>query len=93
MLDDKDIEKLKSVFGTKEDLTDFRTSVQNEFNKVHYEVDGLRESLQGVISGQDGIAKSFEKLDHEYLGLNDQVIRHEKWHHQTAEKVGIVLEV
>lgn len=80
-MDDKDIEKLTSVFVTK-----------NEFNALKEEVSVIKENTQNILVAVDGLAKSFERLDHEYVSMKTQVNRHEKWHHQTAEKIGINLE-
>ena len=82
MLSDQDIDKLTSVFMTK-----------NDFQELKEEVSAVKEIVQGHSVILDGLAKSFERLDHEYVSMKNQVNRHEKWHHQTAEKVGIKLEV
>jgi len=94
MLDDRDIEKLKSVFATKGDFGNFATkndlkdlatrddlarfATKADFYELKEEIDVIKENTQSILVSVDGIGKSFDKLDSEYVALKSQVSRHEE---------------
>lgn len=67
MLTDQDIEKLTSVFASKQD-----------FKELKEEIDVIKENVPSILVSVDGIGKSFDKLDSEYVALKSQVDRHEE---------------
>ena len=104
MLDDQDIQKLKSVFATKGELADIFDKklsplvadisiLKNDVKELKEDVGAIKEIVQGHSLALDGLAKSFDKLDNEYVSMKNQVNRHETWHHQVAESAGVKLEV
>jgi hypothetical protein len=46
-------------------------------------------SVEGAI---DSVAKQQQTDQHERLAMNNQLDRHEHWHHQTADKLGMKLD-
>jgi protein subunit release factor A len=106
MLDDQDINKLKSVFATKEDFKNLVTkkdlsdsqdrmlsllASKQELNEVKNNTEELKELVQGLIISNDSIAKSISDLRLEYAAISTQLTRHERWIKQIAEKVGLNL--
>ena len=105
MLEDKDIQKLKKVFATKEDLEKFVTKgdldkVSNELLKEIFATkedletfrEEVRKSFSDLHTAIDGYAKKVDTYAQEMIMLAHKVDRHEKWLHQIAEKLGIKLE-
>ena len=106
MLDDQDINKLNSVFATKEDFNNLATkkdlsdsqdrmlsllASKQELNEVKNNTEELKELVQGLIISNDSIAKSISDLTLEYAAIKHQINRHEEWIKQIAEKVGLKL--
>lgn len=105
MLTEEDIQKLKGVLSTKKDLQDFRQEVGGKFEKafevfatsddikeLKQDIDGLREMVQSLVVSVDKLVKAVSDLKTEYVAMNNQLTRHEKWIQQLAEKMGIKLE-
>jgi hypothetical protein len=76
MLDDKDIQKLKEVLATKEDI-----------QKISIEVISSKEEIAELKQGVAGLREMLE-----YLAISFKVDKHEKWFQQIAEKLGLKLE-
>jgi uncharacterized coiled-coil DUF342 family protein len=96
---------IKKLGGTKnndyKELVDFLVVKFDEVNdkldrkadkdQVKTMIDGVNNRIDGV---NDRITRLSDKLDDyhaEQTGLKRQVDKHEKWHFQTAAKVGIDL--
>jgi len=105
MLEDKDIQKLKEVFATKEDLERFVTKgdldkakrelLQEIFvTKEDLEVfrEEVRKSFSDLHTAIDAYAKKVDTFAQEMIMLAHKVDRHEKWLHQIAQKLGIKFE-
>lgn len=105
MLDNKDIQKLKEVFATKEDLERFATKEELNANttKLLQEIfatkedleafrEEVRKSFSNLHTAIDGYAKKVDTYAQEMIMLAHKVDRHEKWLHQIADKLGIKLE-
>ena len=105
MLDDKDIQKLKEVFATKEDLERFVT--KGDLDKVSkvllQEIFTTKEDLEtfrqevrknfsDLHTAIDAYAKKVDAFAQEMVMLAHKVDRHEQWLHQIADKLGIKLE-
>jgi len=94
MLDEKDIQKLKEVLATKEDLT--KLLAADEFGQfqreVNQEFSDLREAIQALTISVDKLVKAVESLSHEFAAITAKVDRHEKWIQQIADKLGIKLQ-
>ncbi|MBU4284738.1 hypothetical protein KKI21_00660 [Patescibacteria group bacterium] len=93
MLDDKDIQKLKEVLATKEDLAGLITLEEFDEFKKEYKNDfsGLQDSIQGLIVSIDKLTQSMSIYHDEYVALTAKVDKHEKWFQQVAEKLGLKL--
>ena len=94
MLNDKDIQKLKEVLATKEDLAKLVTLEEFDSFRKEYKDDfsGLQSAIQGLIVAIDKLAKSMEIYHDEYVALTSKVDKHEKWFQQIADKLGLKLE-
>lgn len=98
MLDEKDIEKLKKILATKEDMNNLYTALlyREEFeiakNEIKNDINGLREMIQVLVVSVDKLVGAIDDLKQEYAMVAHQITRHEKWIKQIAEKVGIKLE-
>lgn len=100
MLDDKDIDKLTSVLASKKDVEEIRSEMNRGFKlmakesdllELKKDVEGLRESIQGMMVAIDNLAKVITDLRLEYAAISTQLTRHERWIKQIAEKVGLNL--
>ncbi len=106
MLDDKDINKLKSVFATKSDFKNLATkkdlsdsenrmsklfATKKDVEEVKGELKDMKELLQSLLVAADSIAKSIGDLKLEYAAIATQLSRHDRWIKQIAEKVGLNL--
>ena len=98
MLDDTDIQKLKGVLTTKEDLNNLsvRLLPREEFENFKIElkedINGLREMVQSLVISVDKLVGAVDSLAQEYTMVVGKIDRHEKWLHLLAEKLGIKLE-
>jgi hypothetical protein len=63
---------------------------------VDQRIDRLTEELKGGIShvqgSMDGLAERLEADDQERAAILRQLERHERWHHQTADKIRLKLD-
>lgn len=98
MLDDKDIQKLKEVLATKEDLNNFsvkllpREEFENFKIEIKEDINSLREMIQTLVVSVDKLVGAVDNLTQEYVMVTNKMDRLEKWLHQVADKVGIKLE-
>ena len=108
MLTDKDIQKLTGVFATKKDLQrlatkedikevrkeigGLRSYTEKGFDEVHDDHNDLKTMVQGLEVSVDGLAKSVDDLRIDHAAVLGTLDRHERWHKQTAEEIGIKLE-
>ncbi|MFH1780474.1 MAG: hypothetical protein ABH841_00470 [Candidatus Nealsonbacteria bacterium] len=94
MLDDQDIQKLKEILATKEDLAKILTLEEfDQFRgEIKQDLNGLREAVQALVVSVDKLVKAVSDLKTEYATISNQVSRHEKWFQQIAEKLGMRLE-
>ncbi len=99
MLEDKDIQKLKEVLVTKEDLKNFATKedLDKTNNQLLQEIFTTKEDLK---SFREEVRKDFSDLQtaidaydnkvdtyaQEMVMLAHKVDRHERWFHQIADK-------
>ncbi|MFA5997583.1 MAG: hypothetical protein WC791_03810 [Candidatus Paceibacterota bacterium] len=98
MLTTEDIQKLSSILATKEDVKEIRdyserefTFLKTEIKEIKEDVEGLRESLQGMIVATDNLTKVITDLHMEYTAITYQLKRHEDWIRQIAAKAGVSL--
>lgn len=82
MLTDKDINKLISVFPTKEEV---RLIVREELVET-------KESLRRTLTAFDRLTKAIEDQTREYAAMSAQLTRHDKWIHKIAKHAGVALE-
>ena len=79
MLTDDDIQKLISVFATRDEIS---SMLENKADK---------EDIRNLVSAVDSYAKRAETIFQELVMLSHRVNRHENWLRQIAEKVGVKL--
>src|SRR3989338_2245364 len=106
MLDNKDINKLKSVLLTKEDAKNFATkkdldemsanslkvfATKKDVEEIKSDISDLRKLVQGILVASDSLLKSMSDLKMKYAAISTQLTRHERWIKQIAEKVGLNL--
>ncbi|MDP2967200.1 MAG: hypothetical protein Q8N87_02200 [bacterium] len=92
MLEDKDIQKLKNVFLTKEEFVEIGKEIfvtKEEFIDFREE---MKDEFSNLYTAIDAYAKKADAYFQEMVMLSHKVDRHEKWIHQIAEKLGIKLE-
>lgn len=95
MLSKKDLEKLKEVLATKEEINKISVEIiinRDEILNLKQEVAGLRELVQALTVSVDKLVKAVSDLKTEYSVIANQLSRHEKWIQQLAQKLGIKLE-
>ncbi|MFH1894431.1 MAG: hypothetical protein ABH813_00795 [Patescibacteria group bacterium] len=94
MLTGEDIQKLKEVLATKEDMGKLVTleEFDRSESEVKQDISDLRESIQALTVSVDKLVKSVGDLKTEYAAVKIQMSRHEKWILQLADKLGIKLE-
>ncbi len=54
--------------------------------------DELKSDINHVQNSVDGIAKRLDTDEAERAAMTHQLDRHERWHHLTADKVGLKLD-
>lgn len=80
MLTDRDIQKLVTVFASKQ-----------EFNELKSEVFEMRETLNGVVTAIDGVAHTLEDMRMELISSIHQLNRHDRWIRTLADKTETLL--
>lgn len=90
----KIIEAQKKVFPIKQDLAKLMTLEEfDQFkNEIKQDFSNLQEAIQSLTISVDKLVKAVDDLKKEYVMINNQVNRHDKWLHQLAEKLGVKLE-
>jgi hypothetical protein len=105
MLSSDDIKKLKGIFTTKtEAKKEFAhvdkqftrmiavMATKNDIRQLSERMDGFGEDLSKVLVAVDRLSIPLEDLRLEYVAVSEQLSRHERWHHQVADKLGIRLK-
>jgi len=89
--------------GISRQLRDFKASEGDKYMKlftylrgematVHAELKAIDLKMDSVHALGDVIAKEHEDEHVERLAMNQQLDRHERWHHQTAARLGLQLD-
>ncbi|MEN9582645.1 MAG: hypothetical protein RL641_599 [Candidatus Parcubacteria bacterium] len=82
MLTDKDINRIvtacRAEFATRIEMQEFK--------------DDMIGRYAALIATVDGYSKKADEYMQEMRMQNVQLGRHERWHHETADKIGIKLE-
>lgn len=82
MLSNADINRIlvacRSEFATKQELAEFKEE--------------MRANFAAVLSILDGMAKQISEMNQELKMHNAQLGRHERWHHESADELGIDLQ-
>ncbi len=78
MLTDDDIQKLITVVATKEDLTQLKESLRQDFSDLQTSIDAY--------------AKKANDYFQEMVMFSRKLERHEKWLQQLAQKLEVKLE-
>jgi len=80
MLDNEDIQKLISVFATRDEVA------------MKKDLENIREDFRNLQTSVDSYAQKADGYFQEMVVLTHKVDRHEKWLLQVADKLGIKLE-
>lgn len=80
MLDDKDIQKLITVFATREEVA------------TKLDLDDLKKEFSKLMTAVDNYANKADTYFQEMVMLSHKIDRHEKWFQQIADKLGLKLE-
>ncbi|MCX6743656.1 MAG: hypothetical protein NT116_05510 [Candidatus Parcubacteria bacterium] len=94
MLEDKDIQKLKEVFATKDDISNisrFILDVKDEAAIIKEEM-AKKEDFVQLQTSVDNYAKKANDYFQEMAALNNKINRHENWIQQIANQLKINLE-
>jgi uncharacterized coiled-coil DUF342 family protein len=90
---DKRIDGLDNVFVTKDEfamgLFDVEERLESKFNA---RFDFLSEQISKMYGYLDEHSKKMDEYFQEFTMLNSQVNRHERWHHETANAIGLTLK-
>jgi hypothetical protein len=99
MLTDQDIERLKSVFATKDEIKNELDGIvartveimvtKQDLEELKSQVANLKDSNNKILTGIDGIIGILENA--EIAATKRQVATHENWHHQIADHLNIKL--
>jgi len=101
MLEDKDIQKMKDVFPTKEDLELTFSQHTTKVMEIFATKEDLKEAVKNLstkedfnklLTAVDSYAKKADTYFQEMVMLSHKVDRNEKWIQQLADKLGIKLE-
>ena len=78
---------------TKE-LLKFASGMNLNFDSLKKQIDGKadKSDVDRLLKAFDAVAKQQEVEEHERLAINHQIDRHERWHHQTADHLGLKLD-
>ena len=105
MITDEDVEKLKTVFATKDDLNAFATKddlnafatkndfqeLKHDFKEFREEFDVVKENVQAILSILDKQSKPITELQQENAMSTGRLNRHENWIKQIAKETNIIL--
>jgi hypothetical protein len=91
MLTDQDIQKLKDVFASRDELVSI-FGTREELVQVQKEMVDLKTAVHVLIDSVDKLTKSMEGLKIEYLAIAEKLKRHERWIQQVAQKTGVQLD-
>ena len=87
---------LKEHMNDQDQWTKLYHYLDKLFADVHTEIAELRVELNDKVdqanTALDGLAKASEADELERLAMNQQLDRHERWHHQAADKLGLQLD-
>ena len=82
-------------------IADVRDSLGDQMLKLYQHFDQRLDVLEAnmntktdgerVYTALDGIAKRLDTDEQERAAMNHQLSRHERWHHQEADKLGMKL--
>ena len=87
---------LSTYMNDQDQWTKLYHYLDKRFADVHTEIAELRmeltEKVDQANTALDSLAKASEADELERLAMNQQLDRHERWHHQTADKLGLQLD-
>jgi len=82
-------EQLRTILT--EELTKVAGQIFQRFDALEAKVD-LKADADRIYKSLDGIAKRLDDDEAERAAMTAQIDRHERWHHQAADKLGLKLE-
>ncbi len=81
---------------SQDEFTKLFTYMQKEFAEVNARLDELKTEFKGDIDGiytkLDDIAASIDEEDTERAAMIAQLDRHDRWHHEVADHIGLTLQ-
>jgi len=66
-------------------FADVHTEMNDHFARVETRLDGIESTV-------DAIYKRLEDAEIEQTAIQSQLDRHDRWHHQAADKLGLQLD-
>lgn len=76
---------------SQDEFTKLFKYMQQEFAAVHVQLEAKNQRFDHMMSALDGIAKQQETDEQERLAIGHQLDRHDRWHHQLADKTNVKL--
>ena len=73
-------------------IDDFEKRVDKRFDAVGERFDLVEERLEGIESTVATIYQRLEHAEADQAATKSQLDRHDRWHHQTAGKLGVQLD-
>jgi hypothetical protein len=92
MMGDMTEDKFRDILN--QELAKFIGQINRRFDGLEKQVASKADDakVDKVLGLLDAIAKQQEIDQHERLAMNHQLDRHERWHHQAADKLGMKLD-
>jgi len=85
--------KLYQYLDRRFDAIDGRFAAMDErFDAMDERFDVVEERLEGIESTVAAIYQRLEAVEAEHTTMKTQLDRHDRWHHQTADKLGLRLD-
>ena len=93
MNDEAQWTKLYQYLDRRFDSIDGRFAAMDErFDAMDERFDLVEERLEGIETTVNAIYQRLGNVEAEHAAMNQQLDRHERWHHQAADKLGLQLD-
>ena len=85
--------KLYQYLDRRFDAIDGRFAAMDErFAAMDERFDLVEKRLEGIETTVNAIHQRLEHVEAEHTAMKSQLDRHDRWHHQTAGKLGVQLD-
>ena len=93
MNDEAQWAKLYQYLDRRFDAIDGRFAAMDErFDAMDARFDLVEERLEGIETTVNAIYQRLEHVEADQAAMKSQLDRHDRWHHQTAGKLGLRLD-